>query len=326
MGNTAKLKSFFRRNWFTKGTYFYLKGIKEKRILKNKFDYHGVFHDRSKGTRYLCIVLAGYKEFLYPVTFKRLSTYLLKEIDVCIVTSGKYSETVDLMCKENGWSYLSTKENNVSLVQNVAILKHPKAQFIFKLDEDIFITKDYFKNMLRAYEHAQSGEYQPGIIAPLIPINAFGHMHILNMLNLKEYYEQHFEKPLYIAHPDRQSESNPEVAKFFWGENGIVPSIDVLNSDVANNAVSELTCPIRFSIGAILFERKMWEDMGFFKVNRKSNNMGMDEEEICCYCLINSKPIMVSKNVVVGHLSFGRQNKEMEQYFLSHIDRFDIQE
>ena len=326
MRNITKVKNFLRENQITKNGYFYLKRIKEDRILKNKFDYHGVFRNRSQGAEVLCIVLAGYKEFLYPITFKRLSVFMMDGIDVCIVTSGKFSETIDAICEKNSWSYLSTQENNVSLVQNVAIMNHPNAKYIFKLDEDIFVTKDYFKNMLRAYQHAQTGDYQPGVVAPLIPINAFGHMHILEMLNLKEYYEAHFEKPMYIAHPDRDSESNTEAAKFFWGENGLVPSIDVLNSTAAEKEVNELPCPIRFSIGAILFERKLWEEMDYFKVDRKSNNMGKDEEEICGYCLINSKPVMVSENVVVGHLSFGRQNKGMEQYFMDHPEKFDIQE
>lgn len=39
----------------------------------------------------------------------------------------------------------------------------------------------------------------------------------------------------------------------------------------------------------------------------------------------NSKVIVVSEKQVCGHLSFGKQNSIMKEYFLSHKDRFDIQ-
>ena len=56
----------------------------------------------------------------------------------------------------------------------------------------------------------------------------------------------------------------------------------------------------------------------------KGNGMGADEVQICGYAMINSKPIVVSENTCVGHLSFGKQNKTMESYFLEHKDRFEI--
>ena len=227
------------------------------------------------------------------------------------------------MCEENGWSYLSTKENNVALVQNVAISKLKQAKYIFKLDEDILLTEGYFEKMKLAYEHAwKHSEYRPGVIAPIIPINGYAHMRVLEKLKLKEIYEEKFEKPLYSAGSFRQIENNPEVAKFFWGEGGFVPGIDELNRRFSEEKIEERPCPIRFSIGAIMFEREFFENMGMFRVKRSSNQMGADEEQICAFSIASSRPIMVSENIVVGHLSFGTQNVEMKKYYEEHKSLF----
>ena len=74
---------------------------------------------------------------------------------------------------------------------------------------------------------------------------------------------------------------------------------------------AELVCPIRFSIGIILFERDLWKGMGYFHVSSKGSDMGSDEVQINEYCLIQSRPMVVSQNSIAGHLSFGPQNKAM---------------
>ncbi len=300
----------------------FLKKLYHRFVLNERdpFKCKKTFIDRQKGSDKLCIILAGYKEFLYPKVFGRIIKYTPKDIDVCIVSSGKYSDTLADLCEKNNWSYLSTKKNNVSLVQNIAINLHPNAKYIFKLDEDIFITENYFENMIKAYEHSKA-RYNTGVIAPLIPINGYGHMRILSKYNLTDKYSAMFEKPVYAAGSDRQIESNPEVAKFFWGDGGFVPDIDEMNRQFQQNAQEERACPIRFSIGAIMFERSLWEEMNYFTVY-SGVGMGCDEVDICTYCCIKSRPLLVSENIVVGHLSFGKQNKAMEEYFHIHKDRF----
>ena len=83
-------------------------------------------------------------------------------------------------------------------------------------------------------------------------------------------------------------------------------------------------CAIRFSIGAILFERSLWELMDHFNVEFEGAGLGVDEVQICNFCILNSKPLMVSENVVVGHLSFGPQNKAMFEYYKEHPEKFSI--
>ena len=55
-----------------------------------RFKAHSTFIDRSKGRKAMCMVLAGYKEKLYPHTLKRFKMYENEMVDVVILSSGKY--------------------------------------------------------------------------------------------------------------------------------------------------------------------------------------------------------------------------------------------
>ena len=309
------VKKIIKNNSLLNPIYYHAKEKRDKRELEHRLSFHGLYVDRSKGKSKLCI---------YTHVFDRLKEYIEEDIDVCIITSGLYSSDISNMCEENGWSYLSTKENNVNLVQNVVISKHPNAKLIFKLDEDIFVTKGYFSKMYEAYEHCLKGKYKPGIVAPILPINGFSHYIVLEKYNLLDKFEELFEKPMCITLPDRRIEKDPNVARFFWGEGGYVPHIDQMNLDFENGNITEIVCPIKFSIGAILMPRSTWEDMGYFSVNKKQIAMGMDEKELCSFCVLKSRPIMVSCNVVVGHFSFGPQTDGMKDYYKNHPEMFEV--
>ena len=160
-------------------------------------------------------------------------------------------------------------------------------------------------------------------VAPIIPINGYGHVKVLEKLDLVDYYEKHFEEVRYVAGRERMIESDPEVAKFMWGKGNKVPQIDELDKLLHKNEFEYSACPIRFSIGAILFERELWEKMRYFKVE-KGSCMGLDETQICSYCVCNSKAMVIAENTCVGHLSFGTQNKPMEEYFKKNTNVFKI--
>jgi len=301
MSNQGLMKTLSDKKW----------EIKESKRMK----CHYTFANRSNGTETMVMMLAGYKDYLYSEVFGRFIKYLPKGIDVCIITSGKFVPEIDKMCESHGWSYLSTKENHVSLVQNIAIKLHENAKLIYKLDEDIFICKDFFQNMMRAWNHAKEGQYNAGVIAPLIPVNGYGHVRVLEKLELNDKFEELFgQKPKYAAGPENIIENSSDVAKFFWGEGGFIPNIDEMNERFSNEELEERPCPIRFSIGAILFDRNIWENMHYFDVNMRYP-IGMDEENMCAYCTNASRPILVSENVLVGHFSFGPQNSAMREYF-----------
>lgn len=319
------IKQILKENRYTKEIYIKIRDKKNDYLENLNFKYTGQFVDRQKYSKDLCIVLAGYKEFLYPAVLGRLKKYVPEDMDVCIISSGVWSDTLDKICRENSWSYLSTEENNVSLVQNVAIKNHPNANYIYKIDEDIFLTENYFENLKAAYKIAKEGDFEPGVIAPLIPVNGYGYKRILSKLNLEDVYSEKFgEISKHTGEHNRLIQSNPEVAKFFWGEGNYVPSIDELNERFSRENKEVKPCPIRFSIGAIMFERSLWINMGYFNVNLKGSGLGEDEVQICSYCGLRSKPLMVSENILVGHLSFGPQNKEMNEFFNQNKDKFIV--
>ena len=135
--------------------YETLREIKKKHIIKKKLTNKYVFENRRQDKNKVCFVLAGYKEFVYDAVFSRIKKFVPDDIEVCLLSSGKYSDILSKIAKNNNWSYLSTKRNNVSLIQNVAINLFDKAEYIYKLDEDIFITENYFENLFKTYQDCQ---------------------------------------------------------------------------------------------------------------------------------------------------------------------------
>lgn len=268
--------------------------------------------------------MAGYKPFLFEDVFARVKAFAPKELDICVTSSGLFDEILNNIAAENNWSYLSMAQNNVPLALNTATTLHERAQFIFKMDEDIFITEGVFDTLLKTYNHVQTrGHYNVGFVAPLIPINSVCHIRLLEKLGLLETYEKLFEKPIYAVHISRMLYSNPEVAKFFWGEGGFVPSIDAMNAAFRIQKLDYSICSVRFSIGFIMFSRNMWKAMGTWQLPPPNSwGPGLDEVQICQFCVLSSLGMIISENAVVGHLSFVDQNAAMKEYFLAHREKF----
>ena len=97
-----------------------------------------------------------------------------------------------------------------------------------------------------------------------------------------------------------------------------------MNDIVSEMPKREIACAIRFSIGAILFERKLWTEMGFFDIYNYEEYWAKDEIQFIIFCILHSKPIMVSENIVVGHLSYHPQKKVMKDYYMSHKEIFSL--
>ena len=73
-----------------------------------------------------------------------------------------------------------------------------------------------------------------------------------------------------------------------------------------------LLCPIQFSIGLIAFERRFWEQMGYFLVHRHRllaglSTLGGDEAYMCARAVELSRPAVVTTAALAGHFSFGPQ-------------------
>ncbi len=283
-----------------------------------------IFVDRKKNSKYLLMILAGYKSFLYEDVFARVKAFTPKNYDVCIMSSGLFDETLNELAAENDWSYLSTAQNNIPLVQNLAIMLHEQAQLLFKMDEDIFITEGVFNTLFKTGIYVQErGHYIVGFVAPLIPINGYGHVRLLEKIGLLETYEKMFEPVLYGAQNWRMIEKNPDVAKFFWGEGGFVPTIDKMNAAFQTQKMSYSICPVQFSIGLIFFQRNLWKIMDGWQLPPPNDaGIGVDELQICRFCVSNSLAMVVAENALVGHLSFGQQNAAMKEYYLNHREIF----
>ena len=317
------IKAWLREFVITKGLYQKLKNIRDEKRYRLATEVEHTFTDRSKHRKDLCIIIAGYKPYLYQDVFERLIRFMPEQIDVCIASSGVYSAELEKIASEQGWSYLSTKRNCVTLLQNVAILKHPDAEYIYKIDEDIFVTEHCFERMKETFLRVEKeGLYNVGFVAPMLPINGYCHLRILEKLNLVSEYENRFERPIYARYSTRLIAKSPDAAKFFWGEGGYVPSVDEMAKRFGAEPFSYSACPVRFSIGFILMRREMWEAMGMWKVLPESPCMGLDEEQICSECIIRSKAMIVAENAVAGHMSFGQQNAAMKQYYEEHREYF----
>lgn len=283
-----------------------------KRIQKPYF-----FLNNSIGSDTVCIILAGYKEFAWECVFERIKTFCPDNIDICVVSSGIYVDRLKEIAIANKWSYVAMKRNNICLALNSSIALFPQAKKIFKLDEDIFVTKGFFELLPKTHELAKK-DYKPCFTAPLINVNAYGYRRILDKLDLKEEYTHKFEYPQYWF---SKIGSDINVAKYLWGEGGDIPLLDELNSRFSNEPMMYSVCPIRFSIGALYFEREILDNYGIFPVHA-GNDLGTDEVYLCIKAGSDLLAMIVSENIVVGHLSYSAQNQGMKEYFKSHPEVF----
>lgn len=284
------------------------------------------FEDRSNNYKRMCYILAGYKEELWDVVFDRIYRFAPENIDICIVSSGLKNEKLKSISENNGWSYLYTKRNNLCLAQNLVIKAHPQAKYIFKLDEDMFITKLFFDLMEKTYLHVKSeGKYDPGFVAPLITINGFTYSRILSIFNKEKLFIEKFGNIQITGGGDSPDNftKNPEIPLFLWSKIEEIKEFDKTNSVLNKRKIQYSVCPLRFSIGSIMFKRSLWENMGFFDV-RRGNGMAQDEIKICNYCNTESLAVIISENSIVGHLAYGPQMSKMLSYYKKNINQFKL--
>ncbi len=292
------------------------------------------FIDRSKGSEKLCIVLAGYKPTLWEDVFGRLAAFVPDDVDVCIMTSGLVDDELKGLAAKNDWSYLSTSVNHLSVVQNIAIKCHPNAKWIYKLDEDMFLTKGFFEVLMSTYQRLESDSlYKPAFVSPLINVSCYGHLRLLDKLGLLDDFRSTGLTDMKYSdglHHNRQVIDEPKVAHYMWGESSpVLRDIDALTERFSEEreGFSYSICPIRYSIGAILFTRDAWEEFGHFPLTFVGGPYGLgdDEEHICNYACFTGRVMVVSENVVVGHLGYGgAQTKSMIEYHAQHRDQFKL--
>lgn len=278
-------------------------------------EYH--FIDRSKGKEKLLIILAGYKSFLWESVFGRVKRYAASDMDVCVLTAGYQNDELVSLCEREEWSYLHTVENKLALVQNLAIREHRSAKWIYKMDEDIFLTDGVFEELYDTYQTVeQEQKYRIGFVAPLMAVNSYGYRRILEYLGCLEEYRNTCGDAYYGG---GKVFNDPQAAEYLW--NKTLP-IDKFAAGLREKEEKYSICYHRFSIGCILISRLVWETMGGFK-NAPEGVLGIDEEHLCMWCMNASRAIVVAEHAYAGHFAFGPQTEQMREMYQARRAEFD---
>ncbi|MFY0645019.1 MAG: hypothetical protein JXR19_11180 [Bacteroidia bacterium] len=281
---------------------------REEIMRDNRIKSPFQFLNRQTQSSDLVILVCGYKQVLWPYFFGRLEKFVSKNLDVCIVCPGfKSHPELEAKADKNGWSILLCHQNKISIAINLVIKEHPHASFIHKLDEDIIICKGYFERMsalLKLLDNDNSHDY--AFAAPLINVNGYSYHRLLRLLGKTNEYESQFGTAK-SACMQVEAWSNPKAASYLWD---LVTPIDKTATELFNSGQNYSICPHRFSIGAMLFHRSLWEDINYFEAGKEAQ-LGIEEKQLAEFCSNRSQLIAVSEEVLAGHFSFGPQYEGM---------------
>jgi len=279
------------------------------------------FDDRIRHREQMLLVVAGYKEYLWPFTLERVARVVPADIDVCVVCPGKDSSALRALCATKGWSYLCTKANRLALAQNLAIEQHPDATWIHKLDEDIFVAPGYFDAMRSGYDAiVAAGEYDPGCVAPVLNVNGFAYVSFLESKNATGAYRERFGEARRAAAGVR---GYTDGASAVWLWEQTLP-FETTAAEFAARPFAYEAASIRFSIGAILLRREFWSEIGGFLVHPMPARLGAEEAHLCAECLLRSRPLVVLNTVLAGHFSFWPQEEAMRELLEARRADFEI--
>ncbi len=296
------VREVFNYDEKTEKEFFYKIAQKKRLQIATRYS----FENRSNKNSKMLYVLAGYKQNLWDDVFGRLRRFIPKDIDVCICSSGMHLWELSEICEENKWSYLSTEINDVSMIQNLVISLHPNAEWIFKMDEDIYLTKGCFEDLINSYNKVDAeGKYKVGIVGPMIPLHTTG-MYFLDRFGFRDEYEKKFGRLCAGGRwNNKEYATNGEIPKWLWMKEGI----DELNKIAAEMDQEIAISPIKYAICFVLFKRSLWNLMDGFEVHREWNSLGVrgDEGQIANAVLQNCLASVVSLNCVVGHFAYPNQ-------------------
>lgn len=259
----------------------------ERKLEEDNFAGEYEFIDRSGKKEKLLMILAGYKDYLWDSVFSRIRKYISDDMDVCVMTAGYENPVLKEMCEKEGWSYLYTFENKLSLTQNLTIRVHPAAKWIYKMDEDIFITSGLFEELLETSLLVErEKKYAVGITAPLMAVNSYGYRRILEYEDKVSDYEERFGNAI-LGRGDVYIDA--DIAKYLWE---LTLPLDAFAEKMKETGERYSICHHRFSIGCFLMKRTMWEEMGGFRI-APEGVLGVDEEYLCKWCMDTARTILI---------------------------------
>ena len=286
-----------------------------------------IFDDRQHKSENLLLVLMGFQPYFWDVLLDRVNRNIEQfdeDIDVCLcIPCGEDSHAAEMargMAKQYNFSYLYIYDDLLAQAQNTAINLHPNAQWIYKIDEDILLSDNYFAKMKSTLNRAQNElHYYVGFVSPLINLNAAGFRMFLETINKWDEFASVFPGPRYWAKDPEKDlvHANSKVAEYIW--NNSIPFDKVASEIAEKNNGQYAISPIRMSIGAILFTRKKWEEWGMFVVSG-IGVMGAEETQICGYTMNRMQVIIIAKDVLAGHWGFYRQKETCRHFFEKHIN------
>ncbi len=304
--------------------HFIARKIREHFEEKNKYKTKYKVEGTIKGKKQMLYVLAGYKPYLWKDVFERIKAFQTNDLEVCIGSSGKYCEELSKICKENDWVYVSTKLNHVCVISNVIMRLFDKAEYIFKLDEDIYLPKDYFADMITAYERIEKDATGIiGYICPVLPLGFYGMHDFLIENNCLDEYESRFGKHYIGGRAANPAFKSPcGIDEFIWEKMGV---FDDCAKKYSERGFSYEACATRSGIAAILFKRDFWNELGGLKRNFGIGvgDLG-DEGQITSFCALQSKIMYCVNNILVGHFAFGGSEQSMLEFKERHPEIFEF--
>jgi len=276
-----------------------------KQALRGWWNFRGrwEFSNRARRQKGLVLVVAGYEPRLWPMTLQRLKRHLPPDQDVCLVLPGRHVPQLESIAADYGWSVLATKENKLGLAQNLTIHLHPDAEVITKLDEDVFIAAGFLEGLADALQKTEAGGiHRPGFVAPVLNVNGFTSRILLSELGRLEEFESRFGT-LPAACMETPVWRDPEAATFLWE---VTAPFDQLAARFLAAPFATSLCHHRFSIGAIMLRRAVWESMGGFSVTAPGV-LGAEEGDLCAWCVEHSRAMLIAHRVLAGHAGFQPQ-------------------
>lgn len=312
--------------------------------LQNKYNFYVKkyrFIDRMRDSDVCILVLAGLYPEVWRVSMERISAYS-EGYDVIIVNpGGLHTERAQILAGEYGFSYFESFPNNVAAAQNFVLKNICRSRLVVKVDDDVFLTKNTVRCLLRAYSRLREEGYDIGFLAPVINVNNYSYLHFLKTLGLAEAYEEAFEKPIPVRNWTKQAIwQDARAAVWIWERSLPLNSTAELFERV--NAGKFELIPVRFSINCILFERSFILESGGFlahfpRTKARGESPGTttrsegyvlrallplgDEESINFYSDRSMRGRFLVLDSFAGHLAYYPQADTMLRWFLKNKDR-----
>jgi hypothetical protein len=301
-------------------------------IKKYKF-----LDERKHSGNVTVVLLAGAHDYAWRVVFRRLYEYS-GDLDVIVINPGGLKgELCMKLSKDYGWSYFESFPNNITAAENFVLKNIVVSDKIIKMDDDVLITKNTFKNILRAYNILKEEGIELGFLAPVLNVNNVSYYYFLKTLNLIEEYAKLFEKPHIYKHWSGQKIwYDARAAVWIWEHsiplNTVAEIFEKVNKDYW------VPIPVRFSISLILFEKDFilkntyglvspspriaFEDSRNGRSYEKAYMIPYtDEISFNYYSDVLKRARVLILDSFAGHLAYGPQKEFVKKWFLANEKR-----